>query len=223
MRFIIREQPYERLVAAGQWRYEQDGRPTGAVESWRLTTAAAGYRFLRVDLDARHAPSGNTFLYHLVWHEDGRPERLRYRFWNLTQKVVGNVLLDDTQVIATHEANGRPFEVVHSVTTPYQFWFPAIAGLGVLAAQPPAPTAVCLQSDFHLSLTQLNRQEGQQTELYLMGKQWVGQPLSVRWADQLRTIWLDTYHWPLKMVRGDGLTAVAVRYMRHQQEHHERN
>ncbi len=40
MRFIIHEQPFERIVAAGQYRYEQAGQPTGAVEHWRLTAVS---------------------------------------------------------------------------------------------------------------------------------------------------------------------------------------
>ena len=50
MRFIIHEQGYERLVAAGQLRYARDGEATGTRELWRLTMAVAGYQFLRVGL-----------------------------------------------------------------------------------------------------------------------------------------------------------------------------
>ena len=64
MRFIIHELPYERPLLAGRLRYERDGQPTGAIEFWRLTDAVDGYRFLRVDLDARDAASGRSWLYH---------------------------------------------------------------------------------------------------------------------------------------------------------------
>ncbi|MGB4873356.1 MAG: hypothetical protein WBP47_25115 [Candidatus Promineifilaceae bacterium] len=42
MRFIIKEQSYEQVIAAGQYRYERDGRATGAVEHWRLTAVTDG-------------------------------------------------------------------------------------------------------------------------------------------------------------------------------------
>ncbi len=73
MRFIIHQLPYERPIVAGQLRYERDGAPTGAVEQYRLTAAVDGYRFLRVDLDARTAPSGRSTLYHLTLNPDGQP------------------------------------------------------------------------------------------------------------------------------------------------------
>ncbi len=60
MRFIVHEQAYEKPIAAGQLRYERDGRATGAIESWRLTRAVEGYEILRVDLDARTAESGHS-------------------------------------------------------------------------------------------------------------------------------------------------------------------
>ena len=53
MRFIVKEQDYEKPIGAGLMRYELDGVPTGAVEHWRLTEATEGYEVLRVDLDAR--------------------------------------------------------------------------------------------------------------------------------------------------------------------------
>ena len=94
MRFIIHELPYEKPVAAGRFRYEQNSQATGAVEHWRLTTAVDDYHFVRVDLDARAATSGHTYLYHLVLNPAGRPERLHYRFWTTGVEVTGNILLD---------------------------------------------------------------------------------------------------------------------------------
>ena len=76
MRFIIHELPYERPLLSGRLRYERDGVPSGAVESWRLTAAVDGYRFLRVDVDAREAPSGRSWLYHLTLNPAGLPDRV---------------------------------------------------------------------------------------------------------------------------------------------------
>ena len=89
MRFSIHELPYETPLAAGQWRYEQDGEPTGAVEAWRLTAAQDGWSIWRVELDARAAASGRSTLYHLLLDADGRPAQLRYRLWRGAAQTSG--------------------------------------------------------------------------------------------------------------------------------------
>ena len=98
MRFIIQEQPREKILASGRYRFEQNGVPTGAVESWRLTAVADTYRFLRVDLDAREAASGHSYLYHAVVNAEERIERLKYRFWSDALTIVGDVVLEETAV-----------------------------------------------------------------------------------------------------------------------------
>lgn len=207
MRFIIHEQPFERIVAAGQYRYEQDGNPTGAVEHWRLTAVSASYHFLRVDLDGRSA-SGNSYLYHLTLGENGRPERLQYRFWGDGLTINGNVLLDQEMALATRQVNGRSHEEHLSLPTDYVFFFPAVTGLGWLARQMgerERGTAVFLdpaidqpENAFKLLAADLTLERGA--------------ALTLRWPGQARTLWLDEQGWPLRMEReGDGLTAVAAR------------
>lgn len=234
MRFIIRELAYEKPLAAGQLRYEIDGEAMGAVEKWRLTSAASGYRFLRVDLDAREAQSGCSYLYHLVLDENGRPERLSFRFWASDMDVKGNVLLEDEILTTSREVNGRRYEDEVTFQANCAFWFPSSIGLGLLAncaqgGRPPAEgpmMSVTLkpygedgrhdaQDAFALRRTQVNLTAGPEEQLEIMGRnQWVT-PLDIRWDDQVRTIWLDEYNWPVKMKRGDGLTAVENRYVRY--------
>lgn len=206
MRFIIHEQPFERIVAAGQYRYEQAGQPTGAVEHWRLTAVSAPYHFLRVDLDGR-STSGNSYLYHLTLGENGRPERLQYRFWNDKLTISGNVLLDQNMVTATRVVNGRSYEEHITLPTDYGFAFPAVTGLGWLARQMgerERGTAVLLdpavdqpERAFNLLVTDLTLERGA--------------ALTLRWPGQARTLWLDEQGWPLRLERGgNGLTAVSV-------------
>jgi hypothetical protein len=92
MRFIIHELPYEKPLLAGQLRYERDGQLTGAVESWRLSDAVDGYQFLRIDLDARQAPSGRSYLYHLTLSSAGVLEQIKYRFWGDGIEAGGTVV-----------------------------------------------------------------------------------------------------------------------------------
>jgi hypothetical protein len=234
MRFIIRELTHETPLAAGQLRYERDGQATGAVEQWRLTAAPDDYRFLRVDLDARDARSGHSYLYHLVLNQHGRPERLSYRFWGSGLQVTGNVLLEDEALTATRRVNGQRYE--ESIPFPEfcTFWFPSSVGLGLLAncpqgGDPPLNDQVMTvileavsdggletaESAFSLKSldVMLTMKAGEIIDI--MNNEVMVRPLLVCWQDQERILWLDENNWPVKMRRGDGLTAVETRYLRY--------
>ncbi len=227
MRFIIKEQPYEKLLAAGMWRYERDGRATGAVEHWRLTEAAAGYRFLRVDLDARDAESGHTYLYHALLNEDGRIERLKYRFWGSGIQVRGDVLLDPETVTASREVNGVSESETLKMPAGYGFWFPSAEGLGLAAQLPGVVTipAAALNSvaggpdTLAVARVELTRYMAitDFVEENVAGqKVWVS-PRRVAWNGRERMVYLRQDDGrPVKMVREDGLTAVAVRHIQYQ-------
>lgn len=210
MRFIIHEQPFEKPLATGQFRYEQEGEATGAVETWRRTTAADGFHFLRVDLDARQAPSGHTYLYHAVLDANGRIDRLQYRFWGDGWKIRGNVLLEADSAVNTRLVNGASFSEEDPFSGEHRFWFPAVSGLGLLANLAEGMvTAVSLQSGlddpkaaFRLFTTPLHAARS-------------GQRLTLRWADQARTLWLDENGATLRMERNDGLTAVVTRHVQY--------
>lgn len=228
MRFIIKEQPYEKIVAAGQYRYELDGIPTGAVESWRVTGVPDGYQFLRVDLDAREAESGHSYLYHAVLNPDEQVERLKYRFWGDGLEIVGDVVLDDEAVTATRKVNGTDYDQVLDLPKRYRFWFPSVAGLHFAGWRGGDPkTAVTLNShiggpdtlavqvvpfDYHMLITDT-------MEMEMAGQLRKYVPHKLTWNDQQRIIWrsYDESGWPLGMVKmgkdyAVGLTAVAVRY-----------
>ena len=49
----------------------------------------------------------------------------------------------------------------------------------------------------------------------VMGKPWQTRPLTLTWAEQIRTLWLDTHHQPLLMARQDGLRGRETRYIRY--------
>jgi hypothetical protein len=234
MRFIIRELPYEKPLAAGQMRYEINGRATGAVEKWRLTAAASGYRFLRVDLDARDAQSGDSYLYHLVLNDSGQPERLSYRFWGQALQVTGNVLLELGNLTSTRQVNGTRYEEMVEFAASCGFWFPSTIGLGLLGKcirggrlpNEGTTRAVTLNSRFNelslvkaeafaLQATEVKLELGIGEELVVMGREVTTRPLTMCWQDQERTVWLDESNWPLKMVRGDGLSSVETRLIRY--------
>jgi hypothetical protein len=220
MRFIIHELAYEKPVASGQWRYMRDGHPTGAIEKWRLSDAVDGFRFLRVDLDARDAHSGRSYLYHLTMDDNGRAIQLKYRFWDHGLEIIGNVLLEEEALVVTRETREERHEDVLALPRGYAFWFPATAGLSLLARLPAvkAKAAVTLrttaaESDALMGplLTTLDITLHEIEAIEMMGKTRNLRPLTIRWQDQERQTWLDENNWPLIMKRSDGLTAVQTR------------
>lgn len=243
MRFIIHEQPYEKPIMAGKYRYELDEQPTGAVETWRLTAAAEGYRFLRVDLDAREAASGHTYLYHALVGSDGFVERLQYRFWTDVSgglQVTGDVVLEPNSVSATRTVNGKASEQVLELPIGYRFWFPSVAGLhfaGWRGGAPKTATSAFRHRSVAPSSGQavtLNGKVGDEDilavqvvdfEYFMMitnfmemtaaGKVYRYTPYKLVWGDDnWRTIQRDAESgWPLGMMRDDGLTAVARQYI----------
>ena len=222
MRTLIRELPYERPVAAGRYRYEQDGEPTGAVESWRLTAAQEEYRFLRVDLNAQEAPSGDSYLYHLTLDAAGRPDRLSFRFFGSAFQAGGNLLFNRDVVTLARTVDGRRIETERDLPRGYAFWFPATAGLALLAGRADENEivpGVTLDRDdrFALRFVDLSIQAGLPQPYVIMGKETTLRPLTLSWAGEQRTIWLDQHDWPLRMER-DGLAAVETRYVRYRQQ-----
>jgi hypothetical protein len=220
MRSLIHELPYEQPLAAGLLRYERDGRATGAVEHWQLTAAVHGYRFLRVDLDARDAASGDSTLFHLTLSPQGRPERLRFRFFRPGCDVDGHLLFDESQVTLSRLINRVRHEEETMLLPEYAFWFPSTVGLGLLApyaGQDAAVAAVMLHkaTNFGLLATDVQLQPGETGRLLIRQNELPVRLLNIHWHDQERLIWLDETGWPVKMRRGDGLTAVETRYIRY--------
>jgi hypothetical protein len=222
VRFIIPELPYEQPLAKGVWRYERDGRPTGAVEHWRLSTAHDGFQFLRVDLDARSAPSGRSYLFHAVLDPQLEPVRLQYRLWQGSIEVIGNVHLEKEGVLFTSGKDEGRIEEIIAMPAGYKFWFPASSALGLLAlAQFTERTAAVgliiseneVDGPALLPLVTIVEKIGSNR----YAQQSSGQnPIQLFWENQRRTVWLDAAGWPERMERPDGLTAVESQLVRYQ-------
>jgi hypothetical protein len=222
MRMIIHELDYETLLARGQFSYMLDGRPTGAVESWRLTAAVDGYRFLRVDLDARQADSRATYLYHLTLDEKGRPVQLKFRYWRDqtgSPWLSGAALLEDHALIVTRNTAAERWEHVSEAPAGSVFWFPSAAGLGLLArAAPGVFPGLSLRSPNRFDepvswlapfSAKVTASQLEPEELTVGGGRVTVQPVRCQWEDQERLIWLASGDWPVRMQRHDGLVAVG--------------
>jgi hypothetical protein len=222
VRFIISEQPYEQPLARGLWRYEKDGHATGAVEQWRLSAAHDGYHFLRVDLDARQAASGRSYLYHAVLDQARRPMRMKYRVWRGADEVIGNVHLEEDAVLFSGSFGEHRFEELITVPEGYEFWFPSCIALGLLAMSQFTGnvTGVALViSDTQIDgpalmplVTGLEKIGARPEESLESGQG----PVRLFWENQQRSIWLDSSGWPRRMIRQDGLLAVESQLVNYQ-------
>ena len=220
MRLIVKEQPYEKPIASGQFRYEREGQATGTVETWRLSQATAEYEMLRVDLDARSASSGHSYLYHLVRQTNGRPERFAYRFWGDGLDIEGTLLFSETEVTGTRTVNGRTFNEDLDIEAGTGFWFPAAVGLG-LAVKLGSGLALTLNNLVGevewLALRQIEMQlkvkEAGTVQVLVAGQEIIATTWQIQWQNQSRLLQVDEHGWPLKMERDDGLTAVETRYI----------
>lgn len=219
MRFIIHELPYERPLLAGQLRYERDGQPTGAVESWRLSEAADDYRFLRVDLDAREAVSGRSWLYHVVLNPAGRPEQVKARFWDEDREVTLAAVQQGDEWLATREVGGAAYQ---DMARGEAFWFPAGSGLALLRQSDGQTRGITLLTDtsdparlMALVQTPVTIVLGEMATEQVGDEPLPVRALSVVWGQSRRTVWLDNEGRPLRLWRDDGLTAVAQRLVRY--------
>ncbi len=204
MRFLIHEMGFERPLSAGELRYEQDGKPTGAVEKWRLTQAVAGYRFLRIDLDEREN-NGNSTLYHLTLTDGHEIERINFRFWNEKVKINGNLILENAGISLARTVNNERTESVTNKRLP--LFFSAGMGLSFAGRLDGEMPAFYLNEQFELI----------ETELYVgLCKDGDGECRQLRWNNHQRTIWLNPSGWVIKMQRPDGLTAQATRFIQYQ-------
>ncbi|WP_420643102.1 hypothetical protein [Candidatus Leptofilum sp.] len=217
MRFIVKEQDYEKPIGAGLLRYELDGVPTGAVEHWRLTEATDGYEVLRVDLDAREAASGHSYLYHLVRRTDGAPERLAYRFWGSglhgKLQIEGTLLFSETNITGTRAVNGRTYHEDLNIEPGTLFWFPSAIGLGLVlqAKKVAGNTAVTLNGKIGGEDTLAMQQVSVDVDFLITdtkpmevaGKTLETVPTMVRWNDNQRIVIRDQNYWPVAMQRPD--------------------
>ncbi len=141
MRFLLREQPYEKPLAAGQLIYERDGQLLGRIESWRLSHALDGYRFLRADVDERES-SGRTFLFHALINATGQVENLRYRYFEAGSRAQGQILRDGQTITNTCEVNGARFEEEMTADNDSLIWYPTLSGLILLAIRSQTTTGL---------------------------------------------------------------------------------
>lgn len=219
MRKLIRDLPYERLIAAGRHRYDLDGRPTGVVEHWQLTSAVDDYRFLRVDRDDREGATGETALYHLTVDPGGRLERLAFRIWGPLRRIDGNLLSDGQSASLSFTSGEESAAGSLTLPDPSSFLFPAALGHYLLCATGPGPLTLvelALGSAPGLRPSPAEIADGAVESREIAGAERTGRPRHLSIGNARRTLWTDGAGIPLVVDWVGGPTAVADRYIHHQ-------
>lgn len=219
MRFIIREQEYEKLVAAGKFRYEMQGKMTGATESWRLTHLSKDYRLLRVDLDQRKTADKSSTLYHLALGSDWRPERLKFRHFSGLAEIAGDLLFDEEAVNLYRDINDRRLEDEEKMPGDYRFWFPSVIGYTLLFDEPVTTNFQTLtmdqKKDFDLIRRQAELERYGREVVEVTGRKVPALRYMVAWNSEKVQLWLDDHGLPILLEQKDGFRAIESQYIRY--------
>jgi hypothetical protein len=223
MRFIIREQEYEKLVAAGKFRYEMQGKPTGVTESWRITQLSKEYRLLRVDLDARSTAENSSTLYHMALGSDWRPERLKFRHFAGSTEVAGDLLFDEDAVSLYRDINDRRLEDEEMMHSDYRFWFPSVIGYTLLFGEPVITSFQTLtmdqKKDFGLIRRRADIERSGREVVELSGWKVLAQRYLLTWNSERVRLWLDEHGLPILLEQKDGFRAKESQYIRYGEDY----
>jgi hypothetical protein len=220
MRFVIREQEYETLLAAGLLSYRSAGAETGAVERWRLTQAVDGYGVMRIDLDRRDTVEDSSTLLHLLLNPDGRPERLKLRRFSAQQSPIDvDVLIDAGSLSMSRNCDGEIRQDEMSLPPGFALLMPATIGLAMFVhGNQGRRSATAIALDENRSFAPLRAEveinQGDEEEIVVTGQTATVRPYLIRRNGVENTIWLDDYGLPVRFDDEDGTKAVEVRYVR---------
>lgn len=215
MRFIIREQDYEQLIAAGRLTYR-----SGAVEHWRLTEAVAGFRVMRVDFDRRDTAVASSTLMHLLMDPDGRPERLKLRHFAPDNPADVDVLVDSGSLSVSRDCNDDVTRDELILPPGFGLLMPATIGLALFvwsSRSQSCASAIDLdeQRCFAPVLTSIELEPLAEEDLTVTGQLVAVRPYLIRRNEMDYTIWLDEQGLPVRLEAEDGLRAIEDRYVRH--------
>jgi hypothetical protein len=219
MRFIIREQEYEKLEAAGKFRYEMQGKSTGVTESWRLTRLSKGYHLLRVDFDARNTPEDSSTLYHLAVGSGWLPERLKFRHFAGSAEINGDLQFDHEVVSLYRNIGDRRLEDEEIIPGDYRFWLPSVIGFGLLIGTPDINRSRTLtldrKRDFDLVERHVDIEKKEREVLTITGKDVPVHGYSIAWNSESTHFWLDDHGLPVMAEKSGGYRAIESQYIRY--------
>jgi len=207
-------------VASGRFQYEMQDRATGAKESWRQTMVAGGYEFMRVDLDGRETAKSATTLFHLALSPGNRPERLKFRHFEKTNELNGDVQIQERNVTLSRQINGRRIEDELEIEPGFRFWFPSAIGLALLCRQDieeGSSRTITLdrEQDFKLVDWPVSIDWQEKDKLTVAGRITIAQRCLIIANNQNYVLWLDEHRWPIVLLFADGRRAIETQPIRY--------
>lgn len=220
MRFIIREQEYEKLIAAGRLTYRAAGKATGALERWRLTQAIDGFWVMRVDLDRRETTAASSTLFHLLLDPHRRPERLKVRHFSGAADDDVDVLIEDGILSVRRTYDGQSAEEEMSLPAGFGLLMPAIIGLALFVdgnQDQRSVEAIALDEgrNFMPTLRSYELTPLPEEELTVTGQRIAVRPYLIRGSGMDVKLWLDDHGLPVRLDDSDDSRAIEDRYVRH--------
>ena len=215
MRFIIREQEYERLLAAGRLNYR-----SGVLESWRLTAAVDGFRVLRIDLDRRSSAASGSTLVHMLLDSNDRLERLKLRDFSLDASATVDILAEGNLLIISRNCKGGVVRDEFTLPSGFGLLLPTGIGLALFVRsckEESVASALSLDVEqcYAPSLTSVEINPLDEEKLTVTGQTLAVRPYLIRQDEMRRTIWLDEYGLPVRLDDHQGRQAIEDRYVRH--------
>lgn len=220
MRFIIREQEYERLIAAGRLIYRASGKETGTVERWRLTQAIDGFWVMRVDLDQRETTVASSTLFHLLLDPRRRPERLKLRHFSQDVDDEVDVLIENGSLTVRRTYDGQSAEDEMSLPPGFGLLMPAVVGLalfvdGSQGQRSVEAIALDESNNFVPCLKSLDLMSLPEEELTVTGQRIAVRPYLIRGSGIDVKLWIDDRGLPVRLNDSDGRQVIEDRYVRH--------
>ncbi len=215
MRFIIREQEYETLVAAGRLNYR-----SGVLENWRLTRAVDDYMVMRIDLDRRDAGESNSTLFHLLLEPRGRLERAKLRHLSPDGDQSADFLVEDDSL---HVSRASAAGVEHDeIERPAGLdpILPGFIGLALVVRQAGdirnQPVIIVDRArQFAPGQAIMEIEALEEERLAVTGQTLAVRPYLIDLDGTRQTIWLDKVGLPVRVEDDEGVVAVEDRYVRH--------
>jgi len=215
MRFIIREQEYEQLLAAGRLKYR-----SGVLESWRLTGAVDGYTVMRIDLDRRDAGQQRSTLIHLLINPGGQLERAKLRDFSTGSDLSGDVLVDGNSMDVSRATETGVMHDLIKRPAGFGLLLPGLVGLALFvwhASHDQDHSAIWLDPARQFAPRQVSVEIDpmEQESIAVTGQTLVVRPYLIGQNGNHQTIWLDEYGLPVRVDDEEGLRALEDRYVRH--------
>jgi hypothetical protein len=215
MRFIIREQEYEQLVAAGRLTYR-----SGTLESYRLTEAAEGFQVMRVDLDRRSSDTEDSLLIHILLDSSQHLERLKMRELSPDNSVNVDALAGVGLLsISREDQHGVEYSELEQPLG-FGLLLPGFIGLGLVLnysekGSVTSLIALDIEKNYKPTMVSMEIDKLNEESLAVTGQKLAVRPYLIRLKQATYTIWLDRHGIPVRVDDEVGTLALEDRYVRH--------